>query len=90
MAKWVKNLTTAAWIAAEMQVCSSAQCSGLKDLASLQVQLELRLQLRFSPWPGNFHMLWVQPSKGKKKMWDKKPRCLSSSHKAVVDSCLTD
>ena len=31
---------------------------GLKDLALLH------LWLGFSPWPGNFHMLWIQPVKG--------------------------
>ena len=27
----------------------------------------LQLQLGFSTWPGNFHILWVQPLKKKKE-----------------------
>ena len=55
---WVTNLTAGAWIAAEVLVQSSSSSwrSGFKDPV-----LSLQLQLRFSPWPGNFHMLWVQP-----------------------------
>ena len=49
-AQWVKNLTAAVWVTAEMQVLSSAWSSGLKDLALLKLQLE------FNPWPGNFHV----------------------------------
>ena len=51
----VKNLTEGAPVAVEVRVQSLAQHSGLKD-ASLP-----QLQLGFSPWPGNFHMLWLQP-----------------------------
>ena len=40
-----KNVTTVAWVAAEVLVRS--QCSGVKDLALPQ------LQLGFSPWPRN-------------------------------------
>ena len=32
-----------------------------KDLALAQLQGSLQLQLRFSPWPGNFHMLRMWP-----------------------------
>ena len=53
VAQWVKNLTTVARVTAEAQVQSLAQHSGLRDLALLQ------LQLRFDPWPRNFHMLQV-------------------------------
>ena len=31
MVQWVKNLTTAAWVALEVQDQSPAQSSGLKD-----------------------------------------------------------
>ena len=34
MPQWVKNLTAVAQVAAEAQVKSPAQCSGLKDPAS--------------------------------------------------------
>ena len=40
-------------------VQSPAQCSGLKDLALWQLWYRSQLWLRFSPWPGNIHMLWV-------------------------------
>ena len=50
--QWIKNLTAAAQVAVEV-VSSQTQQGGLKDLALLQ------LWLRFSPWPGNFHMPWV-------------------------------
>ena len=55
--QWVKNLTAVAWVALEARVQSLAQHSGLKDLVLLQLQCRLQLRLRFSPWPGNFHML---------------------------------
>lgn len=60
MVHCVTNLTTVAWIAAEVLVPSLAQCSGLKPTALPQ------LPLRLNPWPRNFHMTWVQPLKKKK------------------------
>ena len=60
MAQWVKKPTAVAHVIVEVWVQSLAQGSGLKDLALLH------LQLRFSPWPRNFHMLQVQPLKKKK------------------------
>ena len=36
----------------------------VKDLALLEHRPHMRLG--FSPWPGNFHMPWVQPKKGEK------------------------
>ena len=61
MVQWVRNPTAAAWVAAEVWVLSPAQHNGLQDLVVLQ------LWLRFSPWPGNFQMLWVWPFRKKKK-----------------------
>ena len=61
MAQWVKNPTAVAWIAAEVQIQPPAQHSGLKD------KVLLHLWIGVNPWPGNFHMLWVQPFKKKKK-----------------------
>ena len=52
--QWVKNLTAAAQVAAEVWVLSSAQHSGLKDPALLQRRSQLHH--RFNPWPGNLHM----------------------------------
>ena len=64
VAQWVKNLTTVARVTVEVQVQSPARCSGLKYLVLLQ------LQLRFKPWPGNFHMPPVQLLQEKKrKSW---------------------
>ena len=37
----------------------------VKDLVSL-LWPRLLLWYRFSPWPGNFSMLWAQPKKKKK------------------------
>ena len=51
---WVKNLTVVAQAAEEVRVRSPAHCSGLKDPALPQ------LQLRFSPWSGNFRMPRMQ------------------------------
>ena len=55
------NLTAVAWVAVEAWVRSPAQYSGLRDVALLQ------LWLSFNRWPGNSHILWVQPLKKKKK-----------------------
>ena len=55
MAQWVRILTAAASVAAEVQVRSLSLASGLKDLVLLQ------LWLGFNPWPRYFHMLWVWP-----------------------------
>ena len=38
----------------------------VKDPALLQLWHRLQLQLRFDPWPKNFHMLQVQLEKEKK------------------------
>ena len=52
MIPWVKNLTAAAWVTAEVRVPSPSQGSGLKDLVLLQLWGRFILQLGFSPWPG--------------------------------------
>ena len=59
--QWVKNLTTAAQVTAEVWVQSLASCSALKDSALLQLKHRSQLWLRFNPWPRNFYMLQVQP-----------------------------
>ena len=38
----------------------------VKDLALPQLWHRLPLWLRFDPWPGTFHMPWVQLKKKKK------------------------
>ena len=40
---------------------SSLVVKQIKDLALLQLCHGPQLQLSFDPWPGNFHMLQVQP-----------------------------
>ena len=44
----------------------------VKDLVLLQLWHRLKLWLGFYPWPGNFHMPWVQP---KKKSHVKNGKC---------------
>ena len=61
MEQWVKNWTAVDWVTVEVQVQFLAQCSTLKDMALQQLQCRSQLWFRFSPWPGNFHMLQVQP-----------------------------
>ena len=51
--QWVKNLTAVAWATVEVQ--------WIKGSGIPQLWCRLQLQLGFSPWPGNFHMLQVQP-----------------------------
>ena len=38
----------------------------IEDLVLPQLWYRSQQWLRFSPWPGNFHVLWVQPKKKKK------------------------
>ena len=63
MARWDKNTTAAAVVAAEAQVGSLAPCSELKDpaLPPLQLWRRWKLWLGFNPWPRNFHMPPDQP-----------------------------
>ena len=42
-----------------------------KDLALSLQWLQSLLWSRFDPWPGNFHMLQVQPEKIKKNFFNK-------------------
>ena len=55
MVWWFENPTALAEVAVEAQVRFLALCSGLKDLALLQ------LCLRFSPWPRNFCLPTLRP-----------------------------
>ena len=61
MMQEVKNLTTAAWSAVEVEVRSPARSGGLKDPVLPQLQYTSQLQLRFNPWPWNFHTPQVWP-----------------------------
>ena len=63
MVQWAKNPNVAALITAEVPFQPLAQYSGLKDRALPRLWCRLQLQLRFNPWPRNFHMLWVWPLK---------------------------
>lgn len=60
MAHWVKIPTAVVWVSVEEWVQSPALHRGLRDLV-------LMLRLRFSTWPGNFLMLWLQPFKTNKQ-----------------------
>ena len=77
VAQWLKNPIAVAQIAVEVLVQSLAWHSGLNDPALLQLQHRLQLQLRFFPWPENFHMLWVQPLKKKTQIPYNKATLLS-------------
>ena len=55
VAQRVKNSTAGAPVTEGAQVQSLAQCSGLKYPGLPQ------LQLRFNPWPRNFHVPWEGP-----------------------------
>uniref|UniRef100_A0A8D1M4A6 Epidermal growth factor-like protein 7 n=1 Tax=Sus scrofa TaxID=9823 RepID=A0A8D1M4A6_PIG len=63
VAQWVKNLTAPAGVTGEAWVRSPAWHSGLNHSA---LQCRSHLQLRCSPWQGNFHMLPVWTFKKKK------------------------
>ena len=69
MAQWVKNLTTVAWVTAEVRVQFLSWHNGLKDLTLLQLWHRLQLQIGFNPWSWNFHMQWVWPLKTKVGGW---------------------
>ena len=61
VAQWVKNLTTAAGVNAEVQVLFLPLHSGLNDPALLQLQCRSQLQLGFIPWLGNFRIARLRP-----------------------------
>ena len=68
MAKWVKNMTAVAGVAAEARAQSPAQHSGIKNLALPQSQHRSQMKFRFGPWPSKFHVLQVWPLKKKKNI----------------------
>ena len=68
VAQCVKNQTAAAQITVEAWVESLLPEYGLKDPELLQLWHSSQLCLGFSPWPGNFHMPWMQPLKKEKKI----------------------
>jgi len=70
--QWVKNLTEAAQVTEEVWIQSSAWCSGLKDLALMQLLHRSQPQLGFNSWHENFHIPWVRPLKKKKRKEEKK------------------
>ena len=55
--QWLNNPTTVARVMAKTRIRSLAKHSGLKDPALPH------LQLRFSPWPKNFHSFLQQEKK---------------------------
>ena len=46
---------------------STGSILGLMELVLLQLWCRWQLQLRFDPWPRNFHILWYAQKKKKKK-----------------------
>ena len=61
MALWVKNPTAVAQVAAEVHIQFLVLHSGLKNTVLPQMWLRLEPQLRFDPWPRNFHLPQVWP-----------------------------
>ena len=56
------------WLASvEVLVQSPAQYSGLRTEGYCNCGIGHSFPLGFSPWPRNFHMLWVWPKKEKQK-----------------------
>ena len=51
----------------QLQQLGSMGKLGLDPQSSTALKAELQLQLKFNPWPGNFHMLQIRPLKKKKK-----------------------
>ena len=60
MVQWIKNPTAVTLVTVEVWVRSPPQHSGLKDLVLPQLWYRSKLWLGFSPWLGNFYMLWAQ------------------------------
>ena len=58
----------AQWINDPARLCGAGlspdPVQQVKDLVLPQLWHRLQMQLGFDPWPGNFHMLWVQPERG--------------------------
>ena len=50
---------------------SSLVAQWVKDTASLPWWLRSLLWYRFDPWPGNFHIPWVQPKQRERREWRK-------------------
>ena len=59
----VKNLTAVARITEEVEGLTPCPPQWVKDLALPLLWHGSQLQLRFSPWPRNFHMPQVQPGR---------------------------
>ena len=58
----------------------------VQDLALPQLWCKSQLQLRFEPWPGNFHILWVQPKKKKKKKKRKEGEHVNGRNKFLQEA----
>ena len=56
MVQWVNDLACLCGIT--VSIPSLAKC--VKDLVLLPLWRMSQMQLGFDPWPGNFHMLWMQ------------------------------
>ena len=61
MVQWVKDTTTVAWVAAEKQVQSLAQSSGLRIWLCQSCDTDHSCSLGSIPGPGTVHRLLVQP-----------------------------
>ena len=58
MVQWFKNLTAVAQVTSGGAGWIPSQAQWVQGQ---QLLLRLKMQLRFNPWPRNFHMLRAQP-----------------------------
>lgn len=61
MAQCSGSVSAEVWVPLVLRVVQGAEGSSVAEL-----QDRLQLWLGFSHWPGNFHVLWAQPEKGKR------------------------
>ena len=66
----VETATWPIWYCSkETELRNYCMAQQVKDPAMSLQQLRLLLWFGFDPWPGNFHMPWVQPKTNKQKKW---------------------
>ena len=58
----------------------------VKDPTLLQLWHQSQLWLTFSPWPRNFHMLWVWPKKNQKEKRKERKHHIQHLSQLVPDS----
>ena len=79
MAQWAKDPTAAALVAAEVWLDPRPSALGLKEPVLPHLRRKSQLWLRFSSWPGNFHVLLVRPFKKNKSKQTHVHHCLPNT-----------